>query len=179
MKKFLAPLLLITLFLLQLLQTKTFAVPNIKCTFGVMCFGNKHTGVDFHGNTGTKIIAPMDGVVMGVQDKKILAGSKYSGSYFNISARIQHANNLQTDYGHMDSVLVQAGDKVIRGVTVIGTMGTTGFRDSLKDRRPPGYPHLHFEVWTQDRRIDPMPFFVGCFDPSKTYGPKEMVYPAC
>ena len=95
MKKFLAPLLLITLFLLQ---TKTFAGPNITCTFGVMCFGYKHVGVDFHGNTGTKIIAPMDGVVMGVQDKKILAGSKYSGSYFNISARIQHANNLETDY---------------------------------------------------------------------------------
>jgi murein DD-endopeptidase MepM/ murein hydrolase activator NlpD len=171
MKKFLAPLLVIPLLLLQSCVTG----PNIKCTFGVMCYGNKHTGVDFHGSTGTKIIAPMDGVVIGVQDKKILAGSKYSGSYFNISARIQHANDLETDYGHMDSVLVQ----VIRGVTVIGTMGTTGFRDSVKDRRPPKYPHLHFEVWTQDRRIDPMPFFVGCFDPSKTYGPKEMVYPAC
>ena len=47
----------------------------------------------------------------------------------------------------------------------------------MYDKRPPGYPYLHFEVWKDGRRIDPMPFMVGCFNPNKQYAELEMVYP--
>ncbi len=65
------------------------------------------------------VIAPLDGEVMGVQDKKIKANAE---AYFNISARIKHAGGLETDYQHLDKVFVQGGDKVKRGM-VIGTKG--------------------------------------------------------
>ncbi len=133
-----------------------------------------HMGVDFQGPTGSLVISPADGEVVGVQDKKIKFGS--GGSYFNISARIKHAGGLESDYGHLDQVFVKEGDKVKRG-TVIGTKGTTGFR-ALHDRRPPGYPHLHFELWNATGgRIDPMPYMVGCFNPNREYKPLEFVYP--
>ena len=133
-----------------------------------------HMGVDFQGPTGSLVISPADGEVVGVQDKKIKFGS--GGSYFNISARIKHAGGLESDYGHLDQVFVKEGDKVKRG-TVIGTKGTSGFR-SINDRRPPGYPHLHFELWNATGgRIDPMPYMVGCFNPNREYKPLEFVYP--
>ena len=132
-----------------------------------------HTGVDFKGPTGSLVIAPLDGEVMGVQDKKIKANAE---AYFNISARIKHPGGLETDYQHLDKVFVQGGDIVKRGM-VIGTKGTTGYRNNMHDKRPPGYPHLHFEVWKDGRRIDPMPFMVGCFNPNKQYAELEMVYP--
>ena len=133
-----------------------------------------HMGVDFQGPTGSLVISPADGEVVGVQDKKIKFGS--GGSYFNISARIKHAGGLESDYGHLDQVFVKEGDKVKRG-TVIGTKGTSGFR-SINDRRPPGYPHLHFELWNATGgRIDPMPYMVGCFNPNREYKPLDFVYP--
>jgi len=132
-----------------------------------------HTGLDFRGHKGSLVIAPLDGVVMGVQDKKIKANAE---AYFNISARIKHAGGLETDYQHLDQVFVQGGDKVKRGM-VIGTKGTTGYRNNKFDRRPPGYPHLHFEVWKEGRRIDPTPFMVGCFNPNRNYKELEMAYP--
>ena len=133
-----------------------------------------HMGVDFQGPTGSLVISPADGEVVGVQDKKIKFGS--DGSYFNISARIKHAGGLESDYGHLDQVFVKEGDKVKRG-TVIGTKGTSGFR-SINDRRPPGYPHLHFELWNATGgRIDPMPYMVGCFNPNREYKPLEFVFP--
>ena len=136
--------------------------------------GFLHMGVDFLGPTGSLVISPADGEVVGVQDKKIKFGS--GGSYFNISARIKHAGGLESDYGHLDQVFVKEGDKVKRG-TVIGTKGTSGFR-SINDRRPPGYPHLHFELWNATGgRIDPMPYMVGCFNPNREYKPLEFVYP--
>jgi len=32
-----------------------------------------HPGVDFKGSTGSLVISPLDGVVIGVQDKKIIS----------------------------------------------------------------------------------------------------------
>jgi len=76
----------------------------------------------------------------------------------------------------LDAVLVKTGDKVIRGVTIIDTVGNAGYRN-MQNKRPPKYPRLHFEVHKNGSNIDAEPFFVGCFDPSKTYGPEEMAYP--
>jgi murein DD-endopeptidase MepM/ murein hydrolase activator NlpD len=132
-----------------------------------------HPGVDFKGYTGSLVIAPLDGEVMGVQEKRIKANSE---AYFNISARIKHAGGLETDYQHLDEVFVRGGDKVKRG-TVIGTKGTTGYRNNMSDKRPPGYPHLHFEVYKDGQIKDPIPFMVGCFNPKREYKPLEFVYP--
>ena len=63
-----------------------------------------HPGVDFKGYTGSLVIAPLDGEVIGVQEKRIKANSE---AYFNISARIKHAGGLETDYQHLDEVFVR------------------------------------------------------------------------
>lgn len=49
---------------------------------------------------------------------------------------VRHSNGLETVYGHLNSILVQRGDKVLSG-DLIGLSGNTG--------RSTG-PHLHFEV---------------------------------
>jgi len=49
----------------------------------------------------------------------------------------------RTEYGHMDQVLVEKGQRVTRRQQ-IGTMGSTG--------RSTG-PHLHYAVRFQDRRL--------------------------
>jgi murein DD-endopeptidase MepM/ murein hydrolase activator NlpD len=51
-------------------------------------------------------------------------------------------------YFHLDKILVQQGEKVIKG-QVVGLLGATG--------RSTG-PHLHFGIRINGARIDPMQF---------------------
>lgn len=96
-----------------------------------------HTGIDYAAPTGTKIIAPADGVV---------SFSGVKGGYGN-TIMLTHNNGAETLYGHMSAYVsgltvgtrVQAGD-------VIGFVGSTG--------RSTG-PHLHYEVRIDGQHINP------------------------
>jgi murein DD-endopeptidase MepM/ murein hydrolase activator NlpD len=64
---------------------------------------------------------------------------------------IDHGNGYQTTYGHLaaGSVRVQRGETVRRG-DIIARTGNTGL--SLA-------PHLHYEVYHNGMRVDPIHYF--------------------
>lgn len=85
-----------------------------------------HKGIDLATPIGTKVKASATGIIQ-------FAGIK--GGYGKVII-INHKNGYQTIYGHLDSFLVQKGDRVKQG-QFIARSGNTG--------RSTG-PHLHFEV---------------------------------
>jgi murein DD-endopeptidase MepM/ murein hydrolase activator NlpD len=100
-----------------------------------------HAGVDIRGPYGTSIYATADGVV----DR---AGT--AAGYGNL-VEIDHGRGIQTRYGHLSAILVQAGQRVKRG-DLIARMGSTG--------RSTGN-HLHYEVRLDGSAVNPMPFLQG------------------
>jgi murein DD-endopeptidase MepM/ murein hydrolase activator NlpD len=97
-----------------------------------------HTGTDFHFSPGEKVKATAPG-------KVVSAG--WAGGYGNM-VEVDHGDGISTRYGHMEEVLVKAGDTVKTG-DAIGLAGSTG--------RSTG-THLHYEVRENGHPIDPMYF---------------------
>ncbi|NER35593.1 MAG: M23 family metallopeptidase [Oscillatoria sp. SIO1A7] len=87
-----------------------------------------HSGIDIYAQEGDPVLAAGDGVV-------VFAG--YRGAYGNLVV-INHAENKQTRYAHLQGFSVQSGQQVRRGDR-IGTVGSTGRPDISEF-------HLHFEV---------------------------------
>lgn len=100
---------------------------------------SRHSGVDFRGATGTKILSVTDGIV-------ILTGDYFFAGKFVF---VDHGQGLVSAYMHMSEILAETGDKVKPG-DVLGLVGATG--------RVTG-PHLHFGLYTQGVSVDPMSFF--------------------
>ncbi|MGI6255121.1 MAG: murein hydrolase activator EnvC family protein [Acutalibacter sp.] len=101
-----------------------------------------HKGLDIAGPYGTPIVAAADGQV-------IEANSTDSwGMSWGYYVLIYHNGTYTTRYAHMSSVAVSSGQYVTAG-TVIGYEGATGNVTG---------PHLHFEVYQNGTRVDPMQF---------------------
>jgi murein DD-endopeptidase MepM/ murein hydrolase activator NlpD len=98
-----------------------------------------HYGMDFVAPTGTAVYATADGVVTMASD--------YLG-YGNY-IKIEHGYNYETAYGHLNSIGVRKGQKVVRG-QIIGTVGNTGI--STGD-------HLHYEVIYNGKTVNPINYF--------------------
>ena len=97
-----------------------------------------HAGVDIPGPVGTPVYATADGMV----DR-----AERSGGYGNL-IELDHGKGIQTRYGHLSKILVEAGTRVHRG-QLIALMGSTG--------RSTG-PHLHYEVRLDGHAVNPVPF---------------------
>jgi murein DD-endopeptidase MepM/ murein hydrolase activator NlpD len=97
-----------------------------------------HTGVDISAPYGSRVVAPADGIVL-------FAGQREG--YGNIVV-IDHKFGITTRYGHLYKFNVQVGQHVSRR-DVIGYVGMSG--------RTTG-PHLHFELWYNDRPVNPIKF---------------------
>jgi len=97
-----------------------------------------HGGIDIGSPAGTPVRSPAPGTV-------VLATS---GGDLGKHVMLDHGNGLQSVYGHMEELDVKAGDHVEKG-QVIGLVGSTG--------RSTG-PHLHYEVRTGGRSVDPSKF---------------------
>lgn len=97
-----------------------------------------HPGVDLAGPVGSKIYATSDGVV-------VSAG--HHAAYGNM-VDIDHGFGIVTRYAHMSEILVNEGEKVVKGQQV-GVQGSTG--------RSTG-AHLHYEVRINDRPVNPVKF---------------------
>ncbi|MEU3078177.1 M23 family metallopeptidase [Streptomyces laurentii] len=87
-----------------------------------------HTGVDFTAATGTTVRAVGPGTVY---------SAGWGGSYGN-QVVIKHADGTYSQYGHLSSISVSAGQTVTGGQQ-IGLSGATGNVTG---------PHLHFEMRT-------------------------------
>lgn len=99
-----------------------------------------HHGVDIPAPTGTKVIAPADGVVIKVGTE----------SGYGKMISIRHGYGMVTRYGHNSKNLVKVGQKVKRG-EVIAEVGNTG--------RSTG-PHLHYEVRINGVPVNPAKYMV-------------------
>ena len=101
-----------------------------------------HKGLDIAGPYGTPIVAAADGTV-------IEANSTDSwGMSWGYYVLIYHNGTYTTRYAHLSSVAVSQGQYVTAG-TVVGYEGATGNVTG---------PHLHFEVYQNGTRVDPMQF---------------------
>ena len=105
----------------------------------ILVYWRNHNGVDIGASYGTNIYAADGGIVV---------TSEESYSYGNY-VMIAHGNGRYTLYAHMSRRLVSVDDTVKQG-DVIGLVGMTGYATG---------PHLHFEVYENEARVDPLQFF--------------------
>jgi murein DD-endopeptidase MepM/ murein hydrolase activator NlpD len=100
-------------------------------------YGSKnHKGIDLRAPSGAAIRSMAEGVVTALYHR-------WGG------VLIDHGNGLKTRYLHMRKTYVKVGDKVRVGEQ-IGESGNAGL--------PQCSPHLHFEVWKNDTKVDPEVF---------------------
>lgn len=110
-------------------------------------FGVDHYALDIRANQGSEILAPAEGVVQSV------VFDPQSTRYAYIT--IAHRMGVMTLYGHISSPAVAIGDYVTRGQLIGYSGATPGTAGS--GARTTG-PHLHFEVWQDGVRVDPLKY---------------------
>ena len=101
-----------------------------------------HWGMDFTSPKGTPIYATGDG--------KVTRADSNSSGYGN-HIRIDHGFGYVSLYAHLSKYNVTAGRMVKRG-DLIGFVGSTGRSEA---------PHLHYEIFKDDERINPINFYYG------------------
>lgn len=114
---------------------------RLTSTFGlrrhpILGYTRMHSGVDFGAAYGSPIFAVSDGQV---------SWAGRHGGHGNY-VRIEHGSGLGSGYAHMSRIAVSPGMSVRAG-QVIGYVGSTGLSTG---------PHLHFEVYQGNRKIDPL-----------------------
>lgn len=101
-----------------------------------------HKGLDIAGPWGTAVVAAESGTVIAANS------SDTWGSGWGYYVLIYHNGTFSTRYAHLSSLAVSNGQYVEQG-QVVGYEGTTGNVTG---------PHLHFEVYENGTRTDPMRF---------------------
>ncbi len=94
-----------------------------------------HEGLDFPAEVGTTILAAADGIVT-----QAVATPDYG-----YLIKVEHGSGLETRYAHCSRMLVNAGERVVKGQK-IALVGSTG--------RSTG-PHLHYEIRLNGHSLDP------------------------
>ncbi|EDM45718.1 putative peptidase [unidentified eubacterium SCB49] len=107
-----------------------------------------HWGMDFTAPRGTPVYASGDG--------KVTRADNGASGYGN-HIRIDHGFGYQSLYAHLYKYNVRKGQKVQRG-DLIGFVGSTGRSEA---------PHLHYEVFKDGVRINPINFYYGNLSPEE------------
>ena len=105
-----------------------------------------HYGMDFSAVKGTPVYATGDGVVVRADNR--------SSGYGN-HIRIDHGYGYVSLYAHLYKYNVKKGQRVQRG-DLIGFVGSSG--------RSQG-PHVHYEIFKDDEKINPLNFYYGHLSP--------------
>lgn len=114
------------------------AIGSFTSPFAVR-WGSFHSGIDIANVVGTPILAATNGTVV---DSGPAQG-------FGNWIRILSDDGVLTTYGHMETLDVNKGDRVVAGQKIAG-MGSLGFSTGS---------HLHFEVEVDGQKIDPVLWF--------------------
>lgn len=107
-----------------------------------------HPGIDFSAPQGTPVYATGAGKVERV--KTTFAG-------YGKQIIIDHGYGYKTRYAHLQNFNIKLGEKVERG-QCIGYVGSTGTSTA---------PHLHYEVFHDDKRINPIYYFYQDISPEE------------
>ena len=107
-----------------------------------------HWGMDFTAPRGTPVYATGDGVVT-------RADSNSAG--YGKHIRIDHGYGYVSLYAHLYKYNIRKNQKVKRG-DLIGFVGSTGRSEA---------PHLHYEIFKDDQRINPINFYYGSLTPQE------------
>lgn len=101
-----------------------------------------HHGMDFTAPRGTPVYATGDGIVKRADNRAAGYGKHI---------RIDHGYGYVSLYAHLYKYNVRKNQKVKRG-DLIGFVGSTGRSQA---------PHLHYEVFKDKERINPINFYYG------------------
>ncbi|MDX1462195.1 MAG: M23 family metallopeptidase [Marinirhabdus sp.] len=107
-----------------------------------------HWGMDFTAPRGTPVYASGDGVVSRADN---------NASGYGNHIRIDHGYGYESLYAHLYKYNIRAGQTVKRG-DLIGFVGSTGRSEA---------PHLHYEVFKDGERINPINFYYGNLSPEE------------
>ncbi len=110
-----------------------------------------HGGLDLISQQGDDVIAAADGTV-----REVTHSTKGLGNVVSI----EHGNGYLTRYAHLENTRVSKGQKVSRGQR-IGQVGMSG--NSFA-------PHLHYEVFRDTLRMDPLNFLFASVSPDDYMG---------
>jgi murein DD-endopeptidase MepM/ murein hydrolase activator NlpD len=100
-----------------------------------------HRGMDIASPEGTPILASAEGIV---------SYSGWNSGGGNVVV-IEHGHGFSTYYAHNSSNAVETGQLVKRG-DIIGYVGSTGNTTGS---------HLHYEIWLEDRPVNPRKYISG------------------
>tara|TARA_R110000868_G_scaffold340203_2_gene600859 strand:+ start:1 stop:882 length:882 start_codon:yes stop_codon:yes gene_type:complete len=101
-----------------------------------------HWGMDFSAPKGTPIYASGDGIVERADN---------TATGYGNHIRIDHGYGYESLYAHLYKYNVKRNQKVRRG-DLIGFVGSTGRSEA---------PHLHYEIFKDGQRINPINFYYG------------------
>jgi murein DD-endopeptidase MepM/ murein hydrolase activator NlpD len=101
-----------------------------------------HYGMEFTAPRGTPIYASGDGVVTKADNRAVGYGNHIT---------IDHGYGYVSLYAHLYKYNVRPNQKVKRG-DLIGFVGSTGRSEA---------PHLHYEIFKDGERINPINFYYG------------------
>jgi len=98
-----------------------------------------HQGIDIIAEKGSQVVACEDGVI-----EKIVKDPGYG-----ITIVIKHDDGYKSVYSNLSTdSMVKIGDKVKKGQVISGVGDTASF-EVLEE------PHLHFEIWKEDKALNP------------------------
>lgn len=97
--------------------------------------GWRHSGIDIPVRRGTSVRAPANGIVAEV-GTFVLTGR---------TLVIDHGRGVHSAYFHLDTVLVQKGDRV-RESGIVARVGESGLATG---------PHLHYGIYIHGKDVDP------------------------
>ena len=123
---------------------------NKKCII-TQYYSDRHPSIDIVGENYTLdyITSHSKGIIIDIQDGR----SNIKGSIGNLAygnyIKIEHQNGYQTLYAHLKNGINLRKSQTIEEGQVIGYMSDSGNAYGK---------HLHFEIWKDNKRINPLEF---------------------
>lgn len=106
----------------------------------------EHDGFDLLAQQGDSVYAASEGVV-----RNVTRSAKGKGNV----VEIEHSGGYVTRYAHLEAIKVSKGQRVAKG-KLVGVVGMSG--NSFA-------PHLHYEVYRNGERQDPVNYMFGSLSP--------------
>ena len=100
-----------------------------------------HDGVDIEAEDGAEVVTAAPGTVE----------DAFEDEMYGITVRVSHIDGMVTVYKNLGKSVVKKGEILDEG-QMIGTVGSTGAFEIVQK------PHLHFEVISEGKHINPLEF---------------------